>query len=61
MAVAQNALQIVVDEAGYNHPVVATSMNNIWLLYKSIGRYEDAEKNYTFALTIAKPASSLES
>jgi tetratricopeptide (TPR) repeat protein len=39
---------------GDNHPDVATSLNNLALLYDSQGRYEEAEPLFLQALAIAE-------
>ena len=52
LATAQSALQLAETEGGYNHPTVAQSMNNLGLLYKSLGKYEEAERYYTFSFMI---------
>ncbi|MEH2164643.1 MAG: tetratricopeptide repeat protein, partial [Nostoc sp.] len=39
---------------GDEHPNVATSLNNLALLYKSQGRYSNAEPLYIEALEIAE-------
>ncbi len=41
---------------GENHPDVATSLNNLAYLYKSQGRYEEAEPLFLQALAIAEQA-----
>jgi tetratricopeptide (TPR) repeat protein len=37
---------------GRDHPAVATGLNNLALLYKDQGRYEEAEPLYSRALAI---------
>ena len=39
---------------GDEHPSVASSLNNLALLYKSQGRYSEAEPLYIEALAIAQ-------
>ncbi|WP_238560451.1 CHAT domain-containing protein [Microcystis aeruginosa] len=51
---AEQALAIYKQQLGDNHPVTATSLNNLALLYKSQGRYSEAEPLYKQALAIFK-------
>jgi tetratricopeptide (TPR) repeat protein len=50
------ALDIREKALGPNHPLVATSLNNLALLYKAQGAYAKAEPLYTRALAIAEKA-----
>lgn len=52
LVLAKQSLQMAEDEGGYNHPTVAQSMNNLALLYKTLGWYEEAERLYYLSLTI---------
>ncbi|WP_287698123.1 CHAT domain-containing protein [Microcystis sp. M44BS1] len=51
---AQQALAIWKQQLGDNHPLIATSLNNLAALYYSQGRYSEAEPLYKQALAIHK-------
>ncbi|NCR01945.1 MAG: tetratricopeptide repeat protein, partial [Microcystis aeruginosa L211-11] len=51
---AEQALAIIKQQLGDNHPLTAQSLNNLALLYKSQGRYSEAEPLYKQALAIRK-------
>jgi CHAT domain-containing protein len=51
---AQQALAIIKQQLGDNHPLTAQSLNNLALLYYSQGRYSEAEPLYKEALAISK-------
>ena len=51
---AEQALTLAKKMYGEEHPAVATSLNNLGLLYSSMGRYEEAERYYEQALAIFK-------
>ena len=46
--------QVFILNPGNDHPTVASSMNNLALLYQAQGRYGDAEPLYAEALGIAR-------
>jgi tetratricopeptide (TPR) repeat protein len=46
------SLQIREEQLGATHPDTATSLNNLALLYYSMGRYDQAEPLYVRALVI---------
>ena len=50
------ALELSQRLLGDNHPLVATSLNNLAFLYESQGKYEEAEPLYLQALAIAEQA-----
>ncbi|MCP9438304.1 MAG: tetratricopeptide repeat protein [Nitrospira sp.] len=54
--VAQKALQVAEQNAGPNHPDVATSLNNLAGLYKTQGDYARAEPLYKRSLAILEKA-----
>jgi tetratricopeptide (TPR) repeat protein len=51
---AEQALAIIKQQLGDNHPLTAQSLNNLALLYESQGRYSEAEPLYKQALAIRK-------
>ncbi|MDB9313906.1 tetratricopeptide repeat protein, partial [Spirulina sp. CS-785/01] len=51
---AEQILQIRRQVLGQEHPLVATSLNNLALLYESQGRYAEAEPLYRQALEMVK-------
>ena len=53
---------LVIDKkvSGEEHPSVATSLNNLGILYKNQGKYDEAEKMYKEALAIHKKVSGEE-
>ncbi|MFM6570621.1 MAG: tetratricopeptide repeat protein [Microcystis panniformis] len=51
---AEQALAIIKQQLGDNHPLTAQSLNNLALLYYSQGRYSEAEPLYKEALAISK-------
>ena len=51
---AEQALAIIKQQLGDNHPLTAQSLNNLAGLYESQGRYSDAEPLYKQALAIRK-------
>jgi Tfp pilus assembly protein PilF len=50
------ALANLEETLGSEHPDVATSLNNLATLYKSQGRYTEAEAHYREALVIQEAA-----
>ena len=56
VVVAKKALEIAEKNVGPNHPDVATSLNNLALLYANQGEYTSAEPLYKRALTIREKA-----
>ena len=52
----QRALQIREKALGPEHPDVATSLNNLAVLYRAQGRYAEAEPLYQRALKIREKA-----
>ncbi|WP_375327584.1 tetratricopeptide repeat protein [Microcystis sp. BLCC-F210] len=51
---AEQALAIIKQQLGDNHPLTAQSLNNLAFLYDSQGRYSEAEPLYKQALAIIK-------
>ncbi|GCA73562.1 photosystem I assembly protein Ycf3 [Microcystis aeruginosa NIES-2520] len=51
---AEQALAIIKQQLGDNHPLTAQSLNNLALLYQSQGRYSEAEPLYNRSLAIRK-------
>ncbi|WP_287729688.1 tetratricopeptide repeat protein, partial [Microcystis sp. M040S2] len=51
---AEQALAIRKQQLGDNHPLTATSLNNLAELYRVQGRYSEAEPLYKQALAIIK-------
>ncbi|WP_396888901.1 tetratricopeptide repeat protein [Microcystis aeruginosa] len=51
---AEQALAIIKQQLGDNHPLTAQSLNNLALLYYSQGRYSEAEPLFKEALAIRK-------
>ena len=56
----QQILAILEREAGPEHPLTATSLNNLAFLYFSLGRYRDAEPLYKRSLAIREKALGTE-
>ena len=56
VAVAQKALQVAEQNVGPNHPHVATSLNNLALLYKTRGDYASSVPLYKRSLAILEKA-----
>jgi tetratricopeptide (TPR) repeat protein len=56
----QRALAIIEKTLGENHPNVATGLNNLALLYKTQGRYEEALPLFQRALAIFEKSLSSE-
>ncbi len=56
VVVAKKALEVAEKNVGPNHPDVATSLNNLALLYKTQGQYAQAEPLYKQALAIWEKA-----
>lgn len=54
--VAKEALKVAKLTFGPNHPAVATSLNNLAVLYRAQGRYAQAEPLYKRALVIREKA-----
>ena len=54
--VAKKALEVARKNVGPDHPDVATSLNNLALLYYTQGRYAQAEPLYKRALAIREKA-----
>ena len=54
--VAQKALQVAEQNVGPNHPHVATSLNNLALLYKTRGDYASSVPLYKRSLAILEKA-----
>ena len=52
VVVAKKALQVAEQNVGPNHPDVATSLNNLALLYQTQGQYAQAEPLYKRSLAI---------
>ncbi|MDZ7970171.1 MAG: tetratricopeptide repeat protein [Nostoc sp. DedSLP03] len=50
----EQCLEITKKRLGEEHPLVATSLNNLAFLYKSQGRYSEAKPLYQQALTICR-------
>ena len=56
VVVAKKALQVAEQAVGPNHPSVATSLNNLALLYFTQGQYAQAEPLFKRALAIDEKA-----
>ena len=56
VVVGKKALEVAETEVGPNHSDVATSLNNLALLYQMQGRYASAEPLYKRALAINEKA-----
>src|SRR5262245_42366906 len=56
VTIAQRILALRERALGRNHPDVATSLNNLALLYSSRGRYAEAEPLFQRALAIREKA-----
>jgi len=56
IVVAQKALQVAEQNAGPDHPDVATSLNNLASLYQDQGDYASAEPLYKRSLAILEKA-----
>ncbi len=56
VVVAKKALEVAEKNAGPNHPDLATSLNNLALLYKDQGEYAQAERLYKRSLAIDEKA-----
>ncbi len=56
VVVARKALEVAEKNVGPNHPDVATSVNNLAVLYKTQGQYAQAEPLYKRALAIHEKA-----
>ena len=56
VVVAKKALKVAEKNFGPNHPHVATSLNNLALLYQTQGQYGPAEPLYKRALAIREKA-----
>ncbi|MEJ5377094.1 MAG: tetratricopeptide repeat-containing protein, partial [bacterium] len=56
LVLAQKALEVAKQNAGPNHPDVATSLNNLALLYKTQGDYAKAEPLLKRSLAIYEKA-----
>ena len=54
VVVAKKALGVAEESVGPNHPDVATSLNNLALLYDTQGQYALAEPLYKRSLAIAE-------
>ncbi|MEL7036262.1 MAG: tetratricopeptide repeat-containing protein, partial [Cyanobacteria bacterium J06592_8] len=54
ITIAERVLEMIKKLLGPEHPDVATSLNNLALLYSSQGRYEEAEPLYQQALEMYK-------
>ena len=53
---AQRAVELAEKQFGPEHPEVATSLNNIAVLYRAQGRYAEAEPLYQRALAVNEKA-----
>jgi tetratricopeptide (TPR) repeat protein len=53
---AQKALQIAEQNAGIDHPDVASSLNSLAGIYKALGDYAEAEPLYKRSLSIMEKA-----
>ena len=56
VVVAKKALEVAENNVGPNHPDVATSLNNLGLLYDTQGQYAQAEPLYKRSLAIKEKA-----
>ena len=56
IVVAKKALEVAEENVGPNHPDVATSLNNLALLYDTQGKYAQAEPLYKRSLAIKEKA-----
>jgi tetratricopeptide (TPR) repeat protein len=56
VVVAKKALDVAEKAVGPNHPNVATSLNNLALLYNAQGQYAQAEPLYKRSLAIMEKA-----
>ena len=56
VVVAKEAIDVAVENVGWQHPDVATSLNNLALLYTDLGNYAKAEPLYKRALAIDEKA-----
>ena len=56
VVVAKKALQVAEQTLGPDHPSVATSLNNLAMLYDTQGQYAQAEPLYTRSLAIGEKA-----
>jgi len=56
VVMAKHALEVAEKAVGPDHPDVATSLNNLALLYETQGAYAKAEPLYTRSLAIRKNA-----
>ena len=56
VVVAKKALQVAEQAVGPDHPDVATSLNNLAVLYKAQGQYAQAEPLYKRSLAIWEKA-----
>lgn len=56
VVVAEKSLQVAEQTAGPNHVSVATSLNNLALLYATQGKYAQAKPLYTRALAMNEKA-----
>ena len=56
VVIAWKALEVAEQNVGPDHPVVATSLNNLALLYKTQGNYAKAEPLYKRSLAINEKA-----
>ncbi len=52
VVVAKEAIDVAVENVGWQHPDVATGLNNLALLYKTLGNYAKAEPLCKRALAI---------
>jgi tetratricopeptide (TPR) repeat protein len=52
--VAEEVLKVAENTFGPNHPQVATSLNNLALLYQAQGKYAEAEPLYKRALVMGE-------
>jgi tetratricopeptide (TPR) repeat protein len=55
--VAEEALTIAEKTFGLNHPAVATSLNNLAMLYEAQGKYAEAEPLYKRSMKIRERSS----
>ena len=56
VVVAKKALEVAENSVGADHPSVATSLNNLALLYYTQGQYASAEPLYKRSLAIGEKA-----